>query len=61
MTGVTRFPYDGAGNVLSVTDAQSNTTAYGFDNLNRKVTETIQLPAGQTPPQVFLTKPSHNT
>ncbi|MBI3464416.1 MAG: RHS repeat protein, partial [Planctomycetes bacterium] len=41
--GVTRFSFDAAGNMLSLTDAEQNTTRWLLDNLNRPIAETNEL------------------
>lgn len=40
--GITRYAYDGAGNVTSLTDPVLNKTTYAFDRLDRVTSETNQ-------------------
>ncbi|MGI8982577.1 MAG: hypothetical protein ACR2FY_25375 [Pirellulaceae bacterium] len=40
---MTSFAFDAIGNLKSLTDPSSNVTTWGYDNLNRAVSETNQL------------------
>ena len=38
--GITSFGYDPDGNLVSVTDANQNSTSYAYDKMNRLLTHT---------------------
>ena len=44
---VTSYTYDGAGRLLTVTDTVGNITSYEYDNLDRKIRETLPDPDGK--------------
>ena len=51
LQGTTTTAYDGDGNVASLTDADGNTTTYGYDDFNRVISQrqNIVLSYGATP------------